>query len=331
VKYGVLLCAVFFAFCSSLAQAQNLNNSNSTDLLGQIFLPGGDPPKNPIRFLLKSEDGMMNDSEYTDSNGRFAIANLDNRRGYTIVIEGDGDSYGDTTYQLPMLSGRKMRVTVDLSSPERKPSAPGNTISAASGYKPSPKAQSDWDRAQKEIQKNRLDQAESLLREAISTDPKFAAASNDLGALLMREKRYPDAETALRQSVEADPKFINALLNLGITLNHEEKYSEAVAPLREALRLEPRLNMGHLHLGIALVGTDQFSEAERELLIARKASPGSETLIHLYMGQLYARTGRLDESITEFEAYLQRAPDSPNATAVRSAIERMQRKLPIKP
>jgi tetratricopeptide (TPR) repeat protein len=320
-----------FLFCAVVAGAQSgAANNNTTDVYGQFFLPGGDPPSSPIQFVLKSEDGMMNEFEYTDSNGRFIFAALDNRRGYTVVVRGDGSAYGDTTVQLPMLSGRKMRVTVDLRPPEHKLSAPGNTISAASGYKPSAKAQADWERAQTEIKKNRLDQAEKLLREALSNDPKFAVASNDLGALFMREKRYPDAEIALRQSVETDPKFINALLNLGITLNHEEKYPDAVAPLREALRLEPRLNMGHLHLGIALVGTEQFAEAERELLIARRASPESETLIHLYMGQLYARTGRLDESIAEFEAYLQKAPDSPNAAAVHGAIDRMQRKLPVK-
>jgi len=323
VVLGILLL-----FLSSPVWAQE---NGTTDLYIQFFCPGGDPPTHELRFLFQSEDGMRNEEDFTDSNGRATLPALSQRVGYTVTVTGDGSAYGDTVYRVPMLSGRRMRVTVDLMSPPHKDAPPGLAISAASGYKPIPKVQALWDRAQKEIQKSEWEPAERHLRQAVEADAKFAAAANDLGALLMKEKKYPEAETVLHHAVDADPKFINALLNLGITLNHEEKYSEAIPPLREALRLEPRLTAAHMHLGFALVGTNQFVDAEHELLIAKKAAPENQILLSLYLGQVYARTGRYEEAIEEFQNYLNKAPNARNAADVRAAIEKMEHILPVKP
>jgi tetratricopeptide (TPR) repeat protein len=315
------------AACVGLALFFSIGASAQTSVSGQVFLPSGDPPSQQIRFLFTSDDGMINDLRFTDSNGRFILERLDNRRSYTIFVTGDGTNYGDTIYPLPPLSGRMTRVTIDLNPPPRKATAPGGTISAASGYKPLAKTAGFYERAHKQIEKNQMDQAEHSLRKAVESDPKFAAAANDLGVLLMQQKRYPEAEPFLRQAVAADPKFINALLNLGMTLNRLGRYSEAVAPLRETLRLEPRLTLAHIHLGIALVETEHYDEAEHELAPVTKVARENEALVDLYLGQLYARTRQFEKSISAFNAYLEKAPNAANAREVRALISRMQHEL----
>ncbi len=319
----LLLCA-----CGAAAQGQS---NNQTNLIGQLFFPGGDPPHESIRFMFTSDDGMRNELMFTDSQGRFAIPALDNRRSYTIIVTGDGVNFGDTVYQVPNLMGRMYRVTIDLNPPKHKPGAPGATISAASGYKPQPKAENLYDRAQKELQKNHRGQAEMLLRKAVEADPKYPLPLNDLGVLLMQEKKYPEAEQYLRQAIAGDPKFINALLNLGITLNHLERYADAITPLREVLRLEPRLTMAHKHLGIALVETAQYAEAEHELNAVQKVTSAEhDPVVSLYLGQLYARTGQYEKSIAEFNAYLEEAPSASNVEAVRALVAKMQRKILVR-
>jgi tetratricopeptide (TPR) repeat protein len=321
MKTRFAVCLGLLLLCAAGAKAQ-------TNVYGQVFMPSGDPPNEPIRFLFTSDDGMINDLRYTDSQGRFQINSLSGRRSYTIRITGDGVSFGDTVFQFPPLSGRVTRFTIDLNPPPVKKTAPGYILSAASGYRPVPRAEDSYQKALKEIQKRHFEQADPLLRKAVALDPKYALALNDLGALLMQAKKYPEAEQYLRLAVEADPKFIHALLNLGITLNHLEKYEESIAPLREALRLEPRLTSAHMHLGFALVSTAKYTEAEHELLPLQKlAVDNNSALIALYLGQLYARTGRYEKAISAFDSYLEKAPNAGNVADVRALVTKMQSKI----
>jgi tetratricopeptide (TPR) repeat protein len=317
--------AALFAFllvCGVPAAAQ-------LNVRGQIFLPNGSQPSNPIRFFLSGEDGSVNDYRFTDSNGRFILERLSGRSAYTITITGDGVNYGDTIYQLRPEYDTTPRIT--LNPPPRKKTPQGMTVSVGSSYKPDPKAAALYEKAMKAVESKQLDLAEPLLRQATEADPKYAAAWNALGALLMQLKKYADAEKPLRQALELDPKYITALLNLGIDLNHLGKYAEAVAPLREALRLQPDIMAAHEHLGIALVETDQFPEAEQELKKALRAPDPDEIVLQLYLGKLYARTGEFQKSIDAFTLYLEKAPGAGNAAEVRALIERMKRQLASRP
>src|SRR5262249_5577381 len=215
-------------------------------------------------------------------------------------------------------------VRLTLKAPPPKAISSKHTVSAASGYKPDPRAIALYERAMKEISKKHRDEGERLLREAIAADPKYAAPLNDLGVLMMVKKNYPEAAKILQQAVEADPKSMHALLNLGITMNNMGKYADAIEPLREAVRLEPRLVSAHLHLGIAFVETEQFALGEKELDRAAKSSHADKGIVQLYRGKLYARTGDFDKSIAAFNDYLEYSPQSAQASEVRALIARME-------
>jgi predicted Zn-dependent protease len=292
------------------------------DVRGQILLPDGNLPTSSIRFYLTSDDGRTNEIRYTDSNGRFILERLSNRNGYSISVDSDGASYGTSRYTFMPAYEQVVRLT--LNPPPRKAAISGATVSSASGYKPDPKAVAIYQHAVKELRKKHSDAGERLLREAVAADPKYAPPINDLGVLLMARKNYEEAGKVLQQAVEADPKFLHALLNLGITMNHLGKYADAIPPLREAVRLAPGLVAAHQHLGIALVETDQFVQAEGELNLAAKSHHSDKSIVELYQGKLYARTGDFDRSIAAFNAYLDDAPQTAQSEEVRALIARMQ-------
>ena len=292
------------------------------DVRGQILLPDGNLPSAAMRFYLTSDDGRVNEIRYTDSNGRFTLERLSNRIGYAISVDSDEASYGNSHYSFMPASESVVRFTLNP-LPSRR-TVPGSTVSAASGYQADAKVTTLYERALKEIKKKHNDAGERLLREAVAADPKYPAPLNDLGVLLMVKKNYQEAEKVLKQAVETDPKSLHALLNLGITMNHQGKYEDAIAPLREAARLEPGLVAAHLHLGIALVETDQFAQADKELDRVAKSPNADQSMVHLYRGKLYARTGAFDKSIAAFNAYLENDPQSAEASEVRALIARMQ-------
>lgn len=320
-KTTFLMLAVM-AFLAAGLQAQPVN------VRGQILLPGGETPNEPIRFSLSSGDGRVQEIRFTDSNGRFILERLSPNIDYTIDVTGDNINYGSTNYNFNPGYNGVVRVT--LNPPEKKITKPG-TLSAASGYKPSPGAVELHEAALKDIEKEDLDGAEAKLRKSVARDPKFAQAHIDLGAVLLTGKKYADAEAVLRQAIVADSKSHVALLNLGTALNRQQKFADAAPFLREALRLQPGLVAAHLQLGIALVETDLFADAERELLLAVK-KPGEEEIPGLlYLGKLYALTGAFPKGVDALEKYLAKAPSAPNADEVRNLINRMKTEMAKQP
>jgi tetratricopeptide (TPR) repeat protein len=308
-----------------LGAACGLSVSAQVTVRGQIFLPSGTTPSNPIQFDVNSDDGTINDIRFTDSNGRFILERLSTTTAYRLTFHGNGVSYGDTVYLLRPGTDSTPRITLnDL--PAKKPPTRSPDLDE-SDYKRDPKVTALYDKAMKAIEAKQFSAAEPYLRQATEADPKFARAWNALGGVLMQERKFADAENPLRHAVEVDPKFIRAQLNLGIVLNSTGKFAEAIAPLREALRLRPDLGVAHQHLGIALVETDQFPEAEEELKKALASTDADEVIVQLYLGKLYARTGDFEKSIAAFNIYLQKAPGASNAAEVRGLIDRMKKEM----
>ncbi|WP_114284882.1 tetratricopeptide repeat protein [Candidatus Halocynthiibacter alkanivorans] len=54
------------------------------------------------------------------------------------------------------------------------------------------------------LQLGRLGQAETLLRRAVSTDETFPAAWNNLGVVLMEQRKYAEAERVFRTAFALD-------------------------------------------------------------------------------------------------------------------------------
>ncbi|MCI0536890.1 MAG: tetratricopeptide repeat protein [Verrucomicrobiales bacterium] len=294
---------------------------------GQVLMPGGSPPSEPMRFYLQSDDGRVNDYRFTDSNGRFILERLDPAGAFSIRIDGDGTRYETTMLTFRPQFQQVIRVILNpIERPLGEPVNPG-TVSAATAYKPKPEAEKLHAQARAEIDKENLDAAEPLLRRAVAADPLFFEAQHDLAAVLIAGARYAEAEAVLRDALKADAKSAVALTNLGAVLNRQKKFADAVAPLREAVRLEPGLVLAHVQLGIALVETEQYADAERELKVGTR-KPGEEELMGLlYLGKLYALTGKYTEGIASLESYLQKNPSAPNAEEVRKLIGRMKTEM----
>ncbi|MFM7449958.1 MAG: tetratricopeptide repeat protein, partial [Leptolyngbyaceae cyanobacterium] len=71
-------------------------------------------------------------------------------------------------------------------------------------------------------------EAERIFRQAISQDPKNAAAYYNLGLALYYQKKLDEAVKAYNQAIALDPKFAAAYNNLGIALRAQNKLDEAV-------------------------------------------------------------------------------------------------------
>jgi Flp pilus assembly protein TadD len=322
-RYAVIVMAAL-VLAGRPAFGQDSPGSNApVNVRGQILLPFGDLPNSPIRFELQDSTGMMHDLRFTDSNGRFVLEQLKFGSNYIIIVESDDRNWGSTRYEFMAGMSADPRFYLKPLAPKR--SSKPATISANSAYVPAPKIAELHDTAMKAYREGKSAEAEALLRQATTADPKYAIAFNDLGVILMRARRFAEAEPILRKGLEADPKSVTLLVNLGSALLHAGKFLEAIRPLREALRLKPDQADAHLQLGAALVETDQLVEGELELMVALNAKGPNDSGVQLYLGKLYASRGEYAKAIQAFNSYLRLAPpDSPNIPAIRAAVLKMQ-------
>jgi tetratricopeptide (TPR) repeat protein len=74
-------------------------------------------------------------------------------------------------------------------------------------------------------------------------------------------------ETLLKRAVTLDPKLARGFLELGIFLSDQERYAEAVEQLRRATTLQPGVAQAHYRLAQAYRRTGQIALAEKELEI----------------------------------------------------------------
>ncbi|HVP68912.1 MAG TPA: tetratricopeptide repeat protein [Anaeromyxobacteraceae bacterium] len=82
------------------------------------------------------------------------------------------------------------------------------------------------------------------------------------------------------------------------------RMQEALREYDEALKLDPDLAEAHLGRGVVLeFGFDKLDEAEVEYRRAIELKPGLADA-HNDLGQLLARTGRLEQALAEFDAAL---------------------------
>ena len=89
--------------------------------------------------------------------------------------------------------------------------------------------------------------------------------SMNLGTLLLRLDRLDEAESQLRDSIAIDARFPTAHLRLGQVLEKKERFEEAAAELQEAARLDPTYPEPHYALARIYRRRQDREAAEKEL------------------------------------------------------------------
>lgn len=192
----------------------------------------------------------------------------------------------------------------------------------------------------------KIEEAAAAYRRAINVNPAFVEADFALAVLLVETERLPEAAEALRRALTMQPTFPKAMLllaRLEVDAGRVDEAGRYLLPLlkanpgeteirkitaswrlragraaektdpsaaerhyRAGLELDPEnadLNAG---LGLRLLVTDRAAEAVGPLETFSRLQPGNPQAA-LFLGQAYARTGRLGEARRVLTAGLRQA------------------------
>jgi tetratricopeptide (TPR) repeat protein len=296
-------------------------------LQGKVVLPNGAQPRNPVRVTL-TLGGRRIQETFTDLGGNFQFPGL-NAATYQLTAEGDGESFETTSVRAELMAfggaGQNFTQNIQLRPKPGATLAPAATVSVEELDPSIPaRARESYRKGVKSAAADKTEEAAKAFAEAVAAHPSFYAAHLALGDQRAKLKRYEEALTSYRTASELKPDAPEPYVGVGVTLVSLERYTEGIALLRRIVELDDKLAAPYLSLGYAEMMTGDYAAAEPHLRRALELARAS--IAHVYLANVYEHTGAHAHAIEHLEAYLKENPRTPNAAAIRAAVEKLRRK-----
>jgi len=147
------------------------------------------------------------------------------------------------------------------------------------------------------------------------------------GELAERQKHLDQAETYFRRALDLDPKNAMTLNYLGYMMADKGiKLPEALKMIRQAVDIEP-WNGAYLDsLGWAYFKMGEYELAEDNLRQAVSRDQADPT-VHMHLGDLYEKTGRIRQAAAQWELSLSGFAKSAPADVEPGDVAKVQKKL----
>jgi len=159
-----------------------------------------------------------------------------------------------------------------------------------------------------EFRKGRTEDATRLISRAVAIDRDNPLYPENLGRILLAEKRLPEAEAAFRGALRLSPKRADLHFQLAETLRPRGKNVEAEAAYRRALALDPKLVGAGNGLGIVLEEQGRIDEAEAVYRRTLKVA-GEEPDILFNLGNVLRDQHRAADAADAYRRAIRVRPD----------------------
>jgi tetratricopeptide (TPR) repeat protein len=160
--------------------------------------------------------------------------------------------------------------------------------------------------------------AKARFRAALRISPNVPNAWNNLGCVLVSQKRYAEAIEAFDKALSYRPS-VDAYSNLGNAQFGLGKTNEAIASYRAAVKLDPGVAGAQYNLGYALLLTGQLPEAVERFRAALSLKP-DYTDARINLANALGRAGNSREAEAEFQRVLAAQPDLVTALCAYGAV-----------
>lgn len=166
--------------------------------------------------------------------------------------------------------------------------------------------------------------AEEQYQAALRLNPnKYPDTYYNYGVLLMKEGKFDRAQEALDNALTINPSYAEAHNDMGYLLERQGKLDEAAFEYQKAVEERPEFRKAHFNLARLLVNQQHYSEAIEQLRFT--LTPVDEdTPAYLYaLGAAYGRSGDHEQAMK----YLQQAKELATAYAQNELLADINRDL----
>jgi tetratricopeptide (TPR) repeat protein len=272
-----------------------------------------------LQVLLYSESGNLILRQTVPSNGRYRF--LDLRKGrYDVVVEVENAEIARVRVYVTSPFKTDIRQDIELRWLDRSRTSRAGMVSAADTYSRSTANAALFSKAGEASKKKLYDQAISLLREIVETDPGDFPVWLELGTMYFIQKSFAEAETAFIEALKTHPDYAVALISLGRLRIARKNFVGAIEVLTQAVKVQPASPQANYFLGEAYLQVKLGSKAVPYLNEAIKLDPGGMADAHLRLAALYNARDLKDKAAAEYEAFLKERPDYPDKKQLKAYI-----------
>jgi tetratricopeptide (TPR) repeat protein len=281
--------------------AQDPGGRNGVPVRGEISpLP---PGSGTLTVELSPNGGGLSESAAVHPDGTFELRSAHpGVNTLRVVAAGGAIVYEETL----TISDSRQELSIRLPESSSANRLSDGTVSIRQlTHKVPPQARKAFENGQRARNKGNTEQAAGLFREAVSIDPEFADAFNELGALDVARGNLEQAIEDYQKAIDAVPDHRLALSNLSIVLAKLHRFDEAATVARRALQFAPGSGTLRYILATSLLFVKGDSD---EVLDNLNRSANEVPMAHLVAAELLVRRGQRAEAIHHIEDYLVSAP-----------------------
>jgi len=164
------------------------------------------------------------------------------------------------------------------------------------------------------------EEAEQQVKGLIQTQPGNARMLNLAGDIYFKEQPETAADY-YRQALQADPSDNSARVQLGASLVRSKKFDQALPVLSEAISREGTNFQAHANLATALFELKQYPRAAGEFAWLVQKRPG-EPVAFYFLAISFDRIGDCPQALRAYQEFVGRADPAKNKTEIDDATIR---------
>jgi tetratricopeptide (TPR) repeat protein len=219
------------------------------------------------------------------------------------VVGSDG---GTIHLERVVIGGPNQLLSIRLPEPPNASRSSENTISLRQlTHKIPLQAQKAFTKGEQAAARGDHRQAAESFRQAVTIDPEFVDAYNELGAAEAALGELPQAAEEFQKAIDLAPDHRLALPNLSIVLAKMKRFHEAGEVARRALKVVP----GACPIRYILAASLLIEKGDSEEVLDNLERAAAEVpKAHLVAADLLAQRGRRQDAVRHLEEYLRVTP-----------------------
>jgi tetratricopeptide (TPR) repeat protein len=290
------------------------------DLIVDEGTSGGTKPL-VFEVVLSNNDRTNASRQYVNAGGRYQFINVAAGQ-YEVVVLLDHEEVARTRVEiLPGPAQERIRQDISLAWKAGPASTKPASVSTADFYKRTDSNEKLFVKAKEATDQKRYDDSITVLLELVAADPHDFQAWAELGTVYLFKQKYDESENAYVKSVTERPTFFLGQMNLGRLRVVRKNYEGAIEPLTAAVDIQATSADANYYLGESYLQIKKGSKAVTYLNQAIKLDPVGKADAHLRLATLYNAVGMKDKAAIEYQEFLKKKPDYPDAKKLRDYIE----------
>lgn len=309
-----VLCVLWPASAASQASVadEGTLRGNRAEVSVTLRERGGDVITTPGMVKVYRSGVLIGQTPTSKGHASFIL----NTGDYTLAAEATGFKPGQKEVNLTVAVSSVEEIFLTRDATSDTTGVPGKPILA-------PKAKESFDKALKELNDNKLDQAEKHLDETARLAPNNPDVLYLQGVVYLRKGNFAKAQTALETASQIDPNNAKTLSALGMAYVDQGKYEGAVPILEHSLQLEANAWDARWTLAKAYYYRQNYDGALKESQEALNGSHGAAPDLELLFAQSLTAVGKYDEAAQTLRTFLKNHPKDPSADKAKRWLERL--------